>query len=335
MAGPTTQQLWFERLYAWLRLPFWVGALVFGALVFVLLDLASFYLTGHWDVFLGTSTFAYFAVYASAAAVYAQFLARNATREVVALNAHLGSMNRGRQLDLKPLWSVRYFLILYLMMVVPLQLLNVYFGGLPESIPPDQRLLVGIPLYYWVAFPATFVWVWMYCLYSIFKMGRLDLRLQPFTEDRTLGLKPLGRFALRLSGMYIALLIIVIIPNLFIGLSSLPFLVVYAGFFLLALVFFFLPLLPLRGQLLRAKRDLLRRVGIRYTHVFERIDLGSEGHIEQEAVNELAAIDKIQRDVQQIHTWPFDVGIVVRLSAIILSVIAIILARIITITFGI
>ncbi len=71
-----------------------------------------------------------------------------------------------------------------------------------------------------------------------------------------------------------------------------------------------------------AKGDLLRRIGPRYTRVFKQIDAGADGPISQAEVNELMAIEKIQRDVLEIYTWPFDTGVVVRLSVIVFSVTA-------------
>jgi len=46
-------------------------------------------------------------------------------------------------------------------------------------------------------------------------------------------------------------------------------------------------------------------------------------------LQELATIDKIQREIQAIKTWPFDVGVVAKLLTILLSVTAILLAGVI------
>ncbi len=44
--------------------------------------------------------------------------------------------------------------------------------------------------------------------------------------------------------------------------------------------------------------------------------------VSQAEVQGLISVERIQRDVQEIYTWPFDTGVVVRLSAIIFSVAA-------------
>ena len=41
------------------------------------------------------------------------------------------------------------------------------------------------------------------------------------------------------------------------------------------------------------------------------------------------AIDKVQRDLHQVHSWPLDTGIVVRLLAILLSITGILVSGII------
>jgi len=42
---------------------------------------------------------------------------------------------------------------------------------------------------------------------------------------------------------------------------------------------------------------------------------------------ELTGLDNVQRQIHQIHSWPFDVGIITRLAAIVFSMIAILLAN--------
>ena len=39
-------------------------------------------------------------------------------------------------------------------------------------------------------------------------------------------------------------------------------------------------------------------------------------YVDERIERSLNALDKIQRDVEQIHTWPFDVGIVTRLASV-------------------
>jgi hypothetical protein len=87
--------------------------------------------------------------------------------------------------------------------------------------------------------------------------------------------------------------------------------------------------------LIAAKKERLHWIAQRYTRVMQQVEERGEGPLDEKLVGELSAIDKMQRDIQQIHTWPFDTSILVRLTAIILTVVAIITARVIQAVFGV
>ena len=327
MERPRPASLWFERLYSSLRLPFWAGAFIFGCIIFLGILVASALVTGLMGFMVDTGII-YFVPFAMVASLFSQSASRAARRKIEQLKDYAGTLSGDREFDLKPLYSIRNTLVTYVTLLALIQPVYILYG-LPPTLTLAERIVLSSAFFYWNLFINTFVWVWAYALYSTNRIGGLSLNLKPFTEDRSLGLKPFGRFSLQLTGLYVGLFAIIVLPNIAVGFSSLPLLALFAALFLSALIFFLLPLIPLRRQLLLAKRELLRRIGTRYTRAFERIDSSTGGEVDQKIVNELTAIDKIQRDVQQIYTWPFDVGIVVRLSVIILSVTAAVLARII------
>jgi hypothetical protein len=92
---------------------------------------------------------------------------------------------------------------------------------------------------------------------------------------------------------------------------------------------FLLPLASVRRKLLEAKRAELSWVNPRYTKIMKQVRAQSDRAIDPSLAAELTAVKELQRDAQQIHTWPFDIAIVVRLAAIILSVVAILVSRIV------
>src|SRR5256712_13773875 len=59
---------------------------------------------------------------------------------------------------------------------------------------------------------ATFFSAYGHSMYKIYEIGKLPLQLKPFTEDRTLGLKPFGRTSLQLSLLYFFLVSSSFIP---------------------------------------------------------------------------------------------------------------------------
>jgi hypothetical protein len=196
-------------------------------------------------------------------------------------------------------------------------------GGLPGT---SQQFLSDLPWFYFYLSQATLIWVYAYSMYSIYRMGKLPLRLKPFSEDKTLGLQPFGTASLQLTAIYLVYTIFVPFPYV-VGNPSVGNLSILAGFFLLSLVLFLLPLVSLRGKLSQVKREKLNWIGPKYTQVIQRVEAG-DGPLDIGLSNELSAIKEIQRDIEQIHHWPFDVTAFARLSAVVLTVVAIILARI-------
>lgn len=325
-------KLWFERLYAWMGMPFWVGAFVFGAGIFLAILLWAILWSGAWTWFL-TSGLVFSVPIFAAVGVYTQFAARSARRGVEGLEAYTRTMRGKHDLRLRPLYSVPMTFAFAAALIFLVQPLYILFG-LPDIFTVEQRIIQSLPYIYWNLFLNSFIWVLSYALITIVRVGRMKLTLRPFTEDRSLGLKPLGRLALKLTGLYLLTLALIVVPNVLSGFLALPILGLFGAMALLALAMFFLPLLPLRSKLREAKQELLDRLGPRYTRVFERIDKGDGGPIGQAEVNELTAIEKIQRDVREIYAWPFDTGAVVRLSVIVFSVTAIVSARIIASLLG-
>ena len=64
---------------------------------------------------------------------------------------------------------------------------------------------------------------------------------------------------------------------------------------------------------------------------YERLvgTVSSGAVVDEKIANEMAVVLEIRRDIQLIHTWPFDTGIIIRLAAVILSLAAILLSAII------
>ena len=185
------EALWFERLYAKLRLPFLVGAFLFGGVMFLALQVAVALSLGLMEEQAAMGSF-YFTPIAAIVGALAQGGGRMARRRVEQLNEYAATMGGGK-IDLRPLYSVRNFLGLYVVMQAIIQPVYTFYG-VPQTIPLEQRIAVNIPFIYWNLFLSAFFWVWIYSVYSARKIGRQPLQLKPFTEDRNLGLKPFGPF---------------------------------------------------------------------------------------------------------------------------------------------
>ncbi len=330
VSGPSS--LWFERLYAYLRLPFWAGALLFGIGLLTVVTVVAIAVGDLWD-FVPIEFQGAVAIY-GVMGLFTQLAARAARRGVERMGEYTKPMRDRTPLALGPLYSPGFTFLTYGVLEVAIQPFYILYG-ISESLTLAQRIIISVPFMYVDLFAFTFLWVLGYSFYAIYRVGRMELNLKPFTEDRSLGLNPLGRLALRLSGLYVLFVLFALVPNLLSVILAPPIVAIVLALTLLSFAFFFLPLLPLRRKLLTAKRDLLGRLGPRLTRLYREVDSEPGGKIGQEVVNELMALKEIQRDIQQIHNWPFDTGVVVRLSVIVFSVTAIVLSRIIASIFGV
>ncbi len=257
--------------------------------------------------------------------LYVLLAARYVRGQMEKLREYAQSMSAGNSsIELRSLYGFRGPLVTLLLLGVGTS----FLPFTPPQYSPVQGFLTQFPWYYFEFVQATFIWVIAYSVYSIYRIGKLPLKLKAFAEDRTLGLKPFATASLYFTGLYEVYAFFLFLP-LALGTSGLPFLIVFAGVALLGLAFFLVPLISLRRKLIVAKREKLSWISPRYMRIVQQIEANGSGPIDGSVVNELTVIDKIQRDIQQIHHWPFDTGILTRLTAIILSVIAIILAKII------
>ena len=187
----------------------------------------------------------------------------------------------------------------------------------------------------WLFFSAIFgnyIWMYGYSMVSMYRAGRNSLKLRPFTEDKALGLKPFGSASFQFSAVYFLIVI---------GAWGLGNVIYYANFpieELLALItvflsagilLFIIPLLSLRRQLQGAKKRETRWLGMEYTKLVQRMKSTPKPTPEEDILfsSKLTSLDKLQRDVKQIRTWPFDVQILERFIAIIASVVAITIAN--------
>src|SRR2546427_430934 len=193
-----------------------------------------------------------------------------------------------------------------------------------------------------------------YLMYAIHQAGKLPLRLKPFTEDRTLGLKPFGTASLRLASIYavfpvtLTLLELVTLNVEIPGGITITFAplrltdVIFSfGLILAGIALFFLPLLSIRKRLQEAKRQELSWVTPRYTTIIQKLreqisktppeDRSSQT---QALADELTMMRQVQQDLQKIQSWPFDLGVVSRLATVlVIPPILGVLARILILVF--
>lgn len=309
-------------------LPLWAGALLLGVAPTILLLPVSYYLLGLWSDFL-SSGIIFSSPLLALVIVYAHFSVRYIRGRLTGLADYADSIREdGSTTDLKGLYRLRGVAVTYLVLMGTVQTVFTFLV-LPGRYLLFQKLGISIPFFFWNVFLCTFFWVWVYSMYKIYRMGKLPLKLMSFTEDRTLGLKPFGRGSLQLTAVYVAFLASIFITTVPLSQYSSAIIVLEMGLLLLGLVIFFLPLLTLHSKLVAAKQEALQWITPQYSALVQKLRKDGVDNSDEKLYHELVAIDKIQRDINQVHSWPFDVGIVTRLAAIIFSVVAILLASLV------
>ncbi len=170
---------------------------------------------------------------------------------------------------------------------------------------------------------SSLLWSYYISLRGIHKMGSI-VELRPYFEDPSLGLRPVGAFALVLSGVYFG----------FVGLLSpaassptLDFrvLALLSVLIMVGLALFFLPLRRLHQRMLTQKRVEKLRVSREMASILtDKSDAGSIPDLVR-----MFKLDMRKREVSSIATWPFDFQVLGKLTIIVLSVTAALTARVI------
>lgn len=138
--------------------------------------------------------------------------------------------------------------------------------------------------------------------------------------------------SLQFSAVFFALVVGTFIPQSLLYYTSTPvaFTVgITISFVVRGILLFLVPLLSLRPPLRRTKAENSAWVARQYTELVEQMRSDPHPSREDEVLfaSRLASIDKLQKDIRQIRTWPFDTGVLERFLAIIISVTAITIAN--------
>lgn len=208
-------------------------------------------------------------------------------------------------------------------------------GALGEASGQLGLVLTLIPWLFAIWTAATGLWILGFSLLGVYRIGKLPMRLLPFTQDRSLGLKPFASTCLRLTGIYYLLVSYTLISDLD---APLPLWYAVARglvFLVLGIPLFVLPLLSLHEKLVRVKAEKSAWINARYSRIVEGFEARADGPMDPQIQGELLATAKIRMDVHAIRPWPFDVSALAKLITIFLSVTAILLSRVLASFFRI
>lgn len=194
---------------------------------------------------------------------------------------------------------------------------------------PITAILIPVMFVAWL--PAeTALWFFGALLVGLIRLGRTSLRLIPFEEDRSLGLRPLGSIAFTCFVVLTAAMLPLIATQWRDLRGAITGLLFFLGFVAL----FFGSLHGLHRQMVKAKVTALEQTHHLYVEAFQpiRAQWSLERVAEQSA--RLTAAEAIERRAGATQEWPLDEGLLARLAAVVTSVIGVILARLILSRFG-
>lgn len=192
-------------------------------------------------------------------------------------------------------------------------------------------ILVTFPFVY-LAY-GTFIWVYSSSIKCLHDLGRQPLKLAEFYEDAHLGVKPIGSLSLSLALVYFAGLGLVFFSFITI---PLPLEFAVGTMILVGIALFFLPLNTLHIKMKNQKRLERERLKTRYLPLIASSDESTQtfGTDARKNLGHVLAGDIVDRHVDSIPVWPFDTRTLTWLSAMVLTVVAGLITKYVTILLG-
>lgn len=185
---------------------------------------------------------------------------------------------------------------------------------------------------------ASFAWVYVVSLVGLDLIGRRELRLGPFATDTHLGLKPLGSLAFQafvLCALAVVPALLWLATDVRSAVETLAFVGLVSGLFVLSAYTLHRQLAAAKARHLRWARGLVE-AALRPIEERKGADDGDPAIVDvlAEARSALAAATEIERRAIAIQEWPFDAAIVRAFAAILTSVTAVIIARLLLSSVG-
>ena len=206
-------------------------------------------------------------------------------------------------------------------------------GG-PPPLGPAQALVVAARFGFGGLVDATVLWIFFTTLWGLHRLGKEPLRLRPYYEDPMLGLRPLGTMSVSATLVYFGAVALVIVPVLFTPQHP-GYLAFLLGLVLFGAVLFVLPLLRIHRRMLEEKQKAERALGEEAAprpRAFDPPAAGSEPTLVDLRgmlvnLHRTLALEREERKVASLPTWPFDPKVSGQIAAITLTGIVAILGR--------
>ncbi len=182
--------------------------------------------------------------------------------------------------------------------------------GLPVAlIMLPMSIVVNLPI-------MTVFWVYVMLLVGLDRLGRRKLRLEPFPQDPSLGLRPVGSLAANGFWVFCA----GTVPFLFVAVRSRLDLVVGLTIFLAGVFIFFLSMARLHRQMVAAKQQHLDWARHLYVEAFGPVRPAGTLDALRAQAPLLSAAEALEKRALAIQEWPFDERTNSRIAAVVTGV---------------
>ncbi len=183
----------------------------------------------------------------------------------------------------------------------------------------------------------TGIWLFFSSIWSLRKLAKEPMTLKPSSEDPLFGLGPIGSISLALVVIYFGALGLRGLGIFASGVETTPMAVNIAFESILmvfGLIIFLITINAFHRKMVEQKH--LEKCSLheqRRTLQSSSLDKSRKRKV-RNSTAKLLVIDIIERRLEKAHTWPFEKGVLSHISTILLSVTAIMIARIITVVMN-
>jgi hypothetical protein len=163
--------------------------------------------------------------------------------------------------------------------------------------------LADLPLAFVNALPSmTFLWTYLVALAGLHRLGAARLSLDPFPQDRSLGLGPVGSLAL--NGFWLVL--VAAIPLIIVGSADLPTVLLSLGVIAASVALFFLSMFRLHRQMVVAKRRYVSLARGIYDEAYAPVRAKPTLKELEAHGSALGAAQSLVERAERILEWPID-----------------------------
>jgi len=215
--------------------------------------------------------------------------------------------------------------------------LAIAIAVVPSVVSSWQRFgpvaaLADLPFVLVNALPTmTLIWTYLVMLAGLHTLGRERLSLDPFPEDRSLGLRPVGSLAL--AGFWLILAIAV--PIIFVFSADLPTVLVSLVVIGASVGLFFLSMFRVHRQMVESRHRYLSITRAIYREAYEPVRANpSLGSLEARATALSVAQGLVER-AESVLEWPIDERATAVVAVVVTGVVTSLIVRLVLIAAGV